>query len=104
MNQPLPSIQLFRESHIAIARMFAVGMTPYEIRRRTGYSLRRLGIYIRTPAFQQLIEEVRADALEAFNQNTDAFAELKAENGLLAEHMINDKLHDSIAKGEFLGT
>jgi hypothetical protein len=84
--------------------MLAVGMTPQEVRRRTGYSIRRLSLYLRTPAFLDLIEHEKADALEGFNAQTDAYAELKTENGLLAEQMINDKIHDTISRNEFLPT
>jgi hypothetical protein len=84
--------------------MVAVGMTLSEIRRRTGYSVRRLSLYLKTPAFMDLVAKVAPEAQESFNQATDSYAELKAENGLLAEQMINDKLHDTIARNEFLPT
>ncbi len=102
MNQPQPSVAVFKESHRLVARMFAAGWTLKEIQARTGYSRRRLNILYSTPAFQQLIADVEPDLIETLARENDEFAALMREAGLIAARQRVDKLHEADDRGEYL--
>lgn len=95
-------IEAFRESHLAVARMIAAGMPDHMIRRRTGYTQRRLTLMKQTPAFQQLIEDYRESVMEKINGDTDSFAELSIGNMVAAERQIADHIAEADEKGELL--
>lgn len=92
----------FRESHHAVARMIASGMTDMMIRRRTGYTGRLLKQLKETPAFQQLISDYKDEVFEKINADTDSFAELSIANMTAAERQIADKLAEADEQGLLL--
>lgn len=85
-------IDQYRESHHSVARMIAAGMTEGMIRRRTGYSFRRLNYLLASPSFQQLIADYRQSVMEKINADTDSFAELAITNMMAGERHINDRI------------
>lgn len=85
-------IDTLRESHHSIAKMYAAGMPEGVICRRTGYTTRRLNYLWRSPSFQQLIQDYKAEVFEKINADTDAWAELAVSNGVAAERHINDRI------------
>lgn len=95
-------VQQFRESHHAVARMIASGMTDMMIRRRTGYTGRLLKQLKETPAFQQLISDYKDEVFEKINADTDSFAELSIANMTAAERQIADKLAEADEQGLLL--
>lgn len=95
-------VQQFRESHHAVARMVASGMTDMMIRRRTGYTGRLLKQLKETPAFQQLISDYKDEVFEKINADTDSFAELSIANMTAAERQIADKLAEADEQGLLL--
>ncbi len=100
MSQLSPRIAHFRESHITVARMFAAGMHIGEIKRRTGYSQRRLNLLWNDPAFQELIESFRGEVYA----DLDLFQEVGRSNMVRAELMLQDKIDDAELNGEPLPT
>ena len=76
MSQKIqPSYLRFRETHHAIARMFAGGWTISKVSRETGYSRRRLNIMLSDPAFQDLIAEKAKSLEEKIEEGADLFHE-----------------------------
>jgi len=63
-----PSLLRIRDSHHAVARALAEGLTPAEVSIRTGYSGSRISILQADPAFQDLVEVYRVGEREAFDQ------------------------------------
>ena len=101
-SNELSVIERFRESHHAVARMFASGMTPSMIRQRTGYSFRRLTLLSADPTFQQLIAHYARQVDEAWNANLDTYLDLGMGNMIRAESQIAEHLDRSEDTGELL--
>lgn len=102
--QPSALVQQYRESHHAVARMVAAGMTDSMVRRRTGYSQRRLTLMKQDPTFIQLVQDYKGVVFEKINADTDSFAELSIQNMIAAERQISDKLDEADALGVLLPT
>lgn len=92
----------YRESHHAVARMIAAGMSDSMIRRRTGYTHRRLTLMKQDPAFCQLIEDYKEEVFDKINHDTDTFAELSIGNMIAAERHITDRIAEYDERGELL--
>ncbi len=88
----LTVVQQFRESHHAVARMFASGMTPSMIRQRSGYSLRRLSLLWNDPTFQELIKIYAKRVGEAWDRNMDTYLDLGVSNMIRAEALVAEAL------------
>ena len=104
MEKQLSIIEQYKESHHAVAKMFACGMVPAMIRRQTGYSMRRLTLLWSDPTFQELIAHYRARVEEKWEQNVDAYTDLAVGNMIAAERQISDKLAEADDLGETLPT
>ena len=98
----LSVIERFRESHHAVAKMFASGMPPDQIRQRTGYSIRRLTLLFGDPSFQELIAVYAQRVDERWNANLDTFLDLGMGNMIRAEAQIAEHLDKSEDTGELL--
>jgi hypothetical protein len=57
-----PTVRHLRESHHAVARLFAQGLRNAEISLQTGYSLSRLSVLQDDPTFMELVAFYRDDA------------------------------------------
>lgn len=51
---PIPTIKRLRDSHHAVARLLARGMSPWQVSLQTGYSPSRISILQRDPTFIEL--------------------------------------------------
>ncbi len=102
MSDDLDIISQFRESHHAIARMFAMGLTASMIRRQTGISIRRLTLLWGSPAFQDLIAFYARKAVEIHEERIEEYGDLATANMVRAERMIADKFDAAEDVGEFL--
>ena len=91
-NETLGVIERFRESHHAVARMLAVGMTASMIRQRTGRSQRSLTLLMQDPSFNELITHYRERVEEKWEENVDRYLDLGLSNMIRAESLIADKL------------
>lgn len=94
----------YRESHHAIARMFAAGMTTDAIRKATGFASRRLILLTYDPTFQELVSYYRKKYVEKFEDGVDAYTELALGNMMAAERQLSDKLDAAQESGDFLPT
>lgn len=101
---PHSAVQRFRDSHRKVAWLFAVGMKVHEVVKASGYSYSRVTTLHITPAFQQLIAEIRESVDERRSEVVDEFEELVHGNMMKAERMLSDKLEDADEEGEFLPT
>lgn len=98
----LDLIQRFREPHHAVAKMFAMDMTPGMIRQRTGYSNHRLTILWNDPSFQELIANYRKRIDEEWSSNVDMYLDLGMANMIRAESQIAEHLDKSEDTGELM--
>jgi len=106
LAQPRPanSIQNLRDSHHAVARAVAAGMSDAEVAQATGYSIGRVNMLRRDPAFQDLIAHKRAMIDAEFASAGDAVIDYLKGNALKAAKMLSDKLDHADEQGEFLPT
>lgn len=82
--QKSPPIKRLRDSHHALARVLATGVTEHEAALVTGYSASRISILKADPQFQELLEFYRTSGTELVadlrlrmaNMGLDALAEL----------------------------
>lgn len=88
----LSIIEQFRESHHAVAMMYAAGMTDSMVRQRTGYSIRRLTLLKGTPAFRELVAHYHNKVRDKFEENADTYLGLGIPNMIKAERQIADRL------------
>lgn len=84
-------VQRYRQSHHAVAQMFAMGCTAGFIRQHTGRSQRSLTLLWNDPAFQELIAQYRLRTEEKLTVAQDTFADLAVSNMLRGEQMIADQ-------------
>jgi hypothetical protein len=87
-----PVFQRYRVSHHAVAMMFAAGLEPFEIERRTGFTRRRLTILYADPTFQELITYYAKRAQEKFVPIIEEVEHYKAHNTLAAVRQLKDRL------------
>lgn len=99
-----PVILQFRDAHHTVAKLFAAGMHPSMISRKTGYSQRRLNLLYRDRAFQELIATYSERIQENLVEEIDEYMELGVGNMLQAERQIREKLESAEISGETLPT
>lgn len=87
-----PRLKQLRNSHHRLARLLAAGVRKTEVARRCGYSLTRLSILEKDPAFVDLVTKYRAEVDAKWAENVEDFVELATDNMIRAERMISDKL------------
>jgi len=68
-----PAFKRFRESHHAVARMFACGWTISKVSHETGMSRRRLHMLLSDPTFGDLIKELAKTEEERVAEERDLF-------------------------------
>lgn len=84
----VPAFVRFRESHHAIARMFAKGLTVSKVSHETGYSRRRLHILLADPTFQELVVSYNAEE----EQEAEHYGQLQISARNLAEMLLVERL------------
>lgn len=89
-----PAYVRFRESHHAVARWFAQGLTMSMVCERTGYTRRRLNLLLADPTFQDLVATYHAEIEERVRKDIDVYDDLQRRNMIRAEHLIADRLDD----------
>lgn len=99
---PAPTIQFLRDSHHAVARLFASGLRLSEIAAKTGYSYTRVQILSKDPAFQQLVAEKRKIVDEAWVEQQDEYQEALFRNMMAAERHIADAIDEADQEGKLL--
>ena len=106
MNQletkELSVIDRGRESHHAVARMVAAGMSWGMIRRNTGYTYRRLAILANSPSFQELVGVYSKRYGEKFDEAVDAYTDASIGNMLRSELTVTDHFEAAEAAGELI--
>lgn len=99
-----PALQKLRDSHHAVARLLASGLTNIDVAARTGYSLTSIVNLKQAPAMVELIARYRAELNESWHKSADAYHELIYSNQMKAERQICDKLDEADDAGELLPT
>lgn len=92
----------FRESHHAIARMFASGMTISKVSHETGYTRRRLNILLSDPTFQELIAQKAETLEEKIEDGMDHFYEVHYGNMMFSARRLQERLEELEEAGEHL--
>jgi hypothetical protein len=101
-DKDLSIIERFREGHHAIARMFAVGMTPAMIRRNTGISMRRLSMLQGDVAFNELIAYYAKRIHMQWDFEDDVYSSMSRANMLQAEFTIQEHMERAADIGELI--
>lgn len=84
-----PEPKALRHSHHALARALAEGLTPAAASIRTGYSLSRISILQKTPAFAELVETYRKGVEEEYRDVHRAMASFHVDAvEILHERMV----------------
>lgn len=60
-ERPRVSLKRLRDSHHAVARMMALGLTEAQVSLQTGYALSRLSVLKQDKSFAELVEFYRRD-------------------------------------------
>lgn len=63
-ERPRVSLKRLRDSHHAVAKMYARGLTDSQVSLQTGYALSRLSVLKHDKSFQELMEFYRRDSNE----------------------------------------
>jgi hypothetical protein len=100
LQKPSPAFVRFRETHHAVARMFATGATISKASRDTGYTRRRLHILLQDPSFQELIAEYAKTLGDKIEEAQDQFAEMAISNLIRAEAQLQEVLDQAEEEGE----
>jgi hypothetical protein len=91
VNAPV-SLKRLRDSHHAVARLLAKGLTPAQVSLQTGYALSRISVLQRDPTFRELMTFYRRDE-DAARIEYEAQMELVSRDYLQAIH---EDLHDDV--------
>lgn len=102
--RPPNSIQNLRDTHHALARAVAAGMTDAEAASVTGYSVGRVNQLRNDVAFMDLVAQKRSMIDAEFAAAGDAVIDYLRGNALKAAKMLSDKLDHADEQGEFLPT
>lgn len=95
-------IERFRETHHAIARMVAAGMTPAMIRRYTGVTQRRLTLQLADPAFNDLIAYYAKKLHERLDFEDDIMGAMLRANAIRAEFTVQEHFEEAADRGELV--
>ncbi len=102
--RPVGSIQNLRDSHHALARALAAGMSNAEASQATGFSISRISVLRADASFQDLVAHKRAMIDAEFAAAGDPVIDYLKGNALKAAKMLSDKLDHAEEQGEFLPT
>ncbi len=89
------SITRLRDPHHMLARYLAMGMKHHEAGRKAGYSIGRVQMLLKSPAFQELMAHYRNLVTDGFKEEVEEYVELATGNMLMAERMIAEQLEDA---------
>lgn len=102
--RPPNQIQNVRDTHHAVARAIAAGLSNAEVAALTGRSINRVSTLRQDPAFKELVAHKRAMIDAEFAASADPVIDYLRGNALKAAAMLSDKLDDAMDKEEFLPT
>src|SRR6266568_5314010 len=97
-----PAVKRFRESHHRVARLFAMGLRPFQVAEATGYTLVRISILRKDPAFQDLVARYAADVNDEWKQEVSGYYENLNKVRDITARMMLDQLVDADEVGEIL--
>lgn len=98
----VPLVKQLRDSHHMVARLFAMGLRPFAVAERTGYSIARISILSSDPAMKELIASYRGTVDDEFRTAADEYFESAIAVRKTSMRMIRDRLEDADEKGEQL--
>jgi hypothetical protein len=101
-TRPVKVLQSLKDSHHRLARAVSTGLSNNEIAKLYGTSANRLATLKQDPAFIELVAHYRGLITAEFIRAADPVIEYLDSVKLKALAMIEDKLDDADAKGEFL--
>ncbi len=99
MTNDVALIESFRETHHAIARMYASGMSEMLICRMTGFTTRRLSLLRNTPAFDDLISYYSERADSAWTQAQYDLHQAMILNLAASERKIRERFEKNEEEG-----
>ncbi len=91
----VPLLKRIRDSHHAIARYLASGMSQTECAQVCGFSITRISLLVQDPGIQELIAHYRQIITEEWARNQDEYHRLIYANGIKAQRQISDQLDEA---------
>ncbi len=88
----VPMLKKIRDSHHAIARYLASGMSMTETAQVCGFSITRISLLAQDPGVKELIEHYRQIITDEWVKNQDEYHRLIYANGIKAQRQIGDQL------------
>jgi hypothetical protein len=101
-KRPQKTLASLRDTHHRVARAVAAGLPNVEVAQACGYSINRIAMLKKDPAFQDLVAHYRALVTAEFIRSVDNYMEVATANMLKAEVMISDKIDEALEKNETL--
>lgn len=98
----ITTVGKLRDSHHRLAFLFAVGHTMKEVAEIVGYSYHRVRYIRNSPAFDQLVADIRKDVMAEQIAQVDLFASTQSSNMVRASLMLSDHLEAAEETGELL--
>lgn len=99
-NSNRTRIKRLRDSHHAIARLFAAGLNNVRVAELTGYNVQRISVLRNDPSVAELIVRYRGEVHEVWRDRMEAYQDLVITNSMVAERQIADTLEDSIENND----
>lgn len=90
-----PAVVRLRDTHHMVARLFALGLRPFMIAERTGYSIARISILSADPAMQELVASYRASVDESWKETADEYFENATAVRRASIRLIRDRLEEA---------
>lgn len=100
--RPPNMTKILRDSHHALARAVAAGLSNAECAQTTGYSIGRINMLRQDPAFRNLVAQKRSMLDAEFAASGDAVIDYLKGNALKAAKMLSDKLDEAEEEGRTL--
>lgn len=101
-SAPLARLAALRDSHHAVARLMATGLTNIQIAAQTGHSLASISRYRRDPSMVELVAHYRALITSEWLDEVDQFQRDWRVVATKALRTINDHFDDAEERGDLV--
>lgn len=88
----VPPLQRIKDSHHALCRCIASGMSLSEAAHHTGFSVTRACIIANDPSGKELIAHYRSLVTEAWVAETSEYVRMMYADGVKAERLLSERL------------
>lgn len=89
-----PAVVQLRDTHHMVARLLALGLRPFQIAERTGYSIARISILSGDPAMQELVASYRNSVDESWREQTDEYFQNAVALRNVPARLLRDRLEE----------